>query len=133
VLISDDEEGIARGLIRHLRRHGIGVFHDGDSDVVAMAASLKPHLILLDYMQRVNGGELLEALKANGTTASVPVLVMSAVDEDARREQCLGLGAIGFVAKPFPDDFVAEIVRWLGESAATPGAPWPLKGPRAGR
>jgi two-component system cell cycle response regulator len=113
ILISDDEAAVGRALVRQLDRRGIQGVIDCESEVVAVAEREQPDLILLDYTQRVNGAELIAALKQNAKTAAIPVWVITAVDANARRERCLDLGADGFVAKPFPDSFIDDLVARL--------------------
>jgi CheY-like chemotaxis protein len=120
VLISDDEAAVGRSLQRSLQRRGIRVVIDLESDVVAVAEREQPALILLDYMQRIDGAELLQALKQNAATAHIPILVITAVDEDERRRRCMELGAEGFVSKPFPDSFVEELVARVGPPRPAP-------------
>lgn len=61
----------------------------------------KPMLILLDLlMPQVNGFDVLEKLKANAVTSSIPVIVVSAVGTKENIDLCLNLGAVDFFAKP---------------------------------
>jgi two-component system phosphate regulon response regulator PhoB len=113
ILISDDEAPVGRALMRQLQRRGIRGILDTDSQVVAMAEQEQPSLILLDYTQRTDGAELIGALKKNAATAHIPIIVITAVDADDRRQQCLDLGASGFVPKPFPDSFIDELVEQI--------------------
>jgi two-component system phosphate regulon response regulator PhoB len=113
ILISDDEAPLGRALVRQLQRRGIRGILDTDSQVVALAAQEQPSLILLDYTQRTDGAELIGALKRNAATAHIPIIVITAVDADERRQRCLELGAVAFVPKPFPDSFIDELVAQL--------------------
>jgi two-component system phosphate regulon response regulator PhoB len=110
ILISDDEAPLGRALVRELQRRGIRGIVDTESQVVAVAEREQPSLILLDYTQRTDGAELISALKQNVATAHIPIIVITAVDADDRRERCLQLGATAFVPKPFPDTFIDELI-----------------------
>ncbi len=59
-------------------------------------------LILLDLqMPGIHGLDLIRILKDNPVTRNIPVIVLS-VDQDAE-VACLGVGAIDFISKPYPD------------------------------
>jgi CheY-like chemotaxis protein len=61
----------------------------------------RPDIVLLDLnIPGLSGLSVLEALKKDPQTASVPVIVVSADDENARR-RVMELGADGFFTKPF--------------------------------
>jgi CheY-like chemotaxis protein len=110
LLISDDDPAVLAALARSAHMFGMLVIRDDDSRVRALA-KLRPDVILLDINQRVNGRELLVALKDDPDTKNIPVVVMTATSNDAMRGQCLKLGAIEFVLKPFDMSFMARISR----------------------
>ncbi len=71
-------------------------------------------LVLLDLnLPDMKGKEILRQMKADARTAILPVIVMTA-DQDAEVE-CLGLGAIDFIPKPYPKQEVvlARILRTI--------------------
>jgi CheY-like chemotaxis protein len=57
-------------------------------------------------MPNMNGMEVLKAMQADEALKNVPVIVLT-VDHDAELE-CLKLGAMDFIPKPYPD---IEIVK----------------------
>ena len=64
-------------------------------------------LVLLDLMMPgVSGMDVLEALREAGKVPSLPVLMITAVNETAVREKALKLGAIDFLTKPSQFDRV---------------------------
>jgi CheY-like chemotaxis protein len=64
---------------------------------------VQPAAILLDLsMPEMDGDEVLKRLKADPTTAAIPVIIISS--EAARAEACLAMGAELFLAKPFRAD-----------------------------
>jgi CheY-like chemotaxis protein len=68
-------------------------------------------VIVLDLMlPGMTGYEVLEALRADERTASVPVLVLTAKSLQADRERSKGLGADGFLTKPFLPSELCEVV-----------------------
>ncbi|MBU1318324.1 MAG: hybrid sensor histidine kinase/response regulator [candidate division Zixibacteria bacterium] len=73
--------------------------------------SEKPDLILLDIMmQDMNGTEVLKHLKTQNDLASIPVLMITAVDDDKTLTRCFELGADDYIIKPFRSrDFDARV------------------------
>lgn len=72
--------------------------HDGE-DGLEKALSLRPKAIILDIMlPKIDGWNVLKALKANHHTSSIPVHMMSAGNFSA--SEPINAGAIGFLTKP---------------------------------
>lgn len=80
-------------------------------EALALVEQERPDLVLSDVMMPVlNGAELCRLLKAQPSTASMPVILMSA----AGPETADGAGADAFVDKPFHlDELEALVRRWL--------------------
>lgn len=79
---------------------------DGEA-ALELARSERPDLILLDHrMPKLNGKQVLEALRADESTRSVPVLVVSGMGLATSDEW----PDVEVVAKPFsPDDLVERV------------------------
>ena len=61
----------------------------------------QPHLIVADLnMPKMNGHELLEALKSDETLRQIPFLVLTTSDDARDVERSYALGAAGYVIKP---------------------------------
>ena len=69
------------------------------------------HLILLDYnLPGMNGSQVCHVLKKEGSTRNIPVLFMSAKDEDKLSQITKEAGADGYVGLPFdPKKFIEKI------------------------
>lgn len=68
-------------------------------------------LILLDIMMDgMDGFAVCRELKADPSTAHIPVIFISGKEEKADREQGLALGAVDFILKPFAADIVLAVV-----------------------
>ncbi|MBX3465115.1 MAG: response regulator [Planctomycetes bacterium] len=108
VLVVDDEEDLAAAVETLLRRAGfrtVKVF-DGRRAVEA-AAELLPDLVLLDYeMPELDGLQVLERLRADPATRSIPVLLNSGGQVSMADIQ----RADGFLAKPFPERLLFEMI-----------------------
>jgi CheY-like chemotaxis protein len=69
-----------------------------------------PSLILLDIkMPRLNGFDVLEWLKANGTLTHIPVVMVSSSTVKTDLETALGLGARDYLVKPVPFEQLKEL------------------------
>ncbi len=76
------------------------------------AAVQVPDLVLLDInMPEMNGYEVCRRLKADPRTRSVPVIFVTARDEDEDEEKGLSLGAADYITKPFKPGIVLARVR----------------------
>ena len=74
-----------------------------------------PRLILLDIkLPRVDGLEVLRAIKADPTTRTIPVVILTSSAEQRDIVQGYELGVNGYVVKPFDFAQFTESVRTLG-------------------
>ena len=103
VLVVDDNPGNRDLLVRMLERHGLHAWTapDGES-ALRQIETRQLDLILLDLMMPgINGIEVLDRIKADPLYRSIPVIMLSALDETSRVIQCLERGAEDYVVKPF--------------------------------
>ena len=68
-------------------------------------------IVLLDInMPRVNGFETLKKIRADAEFKDVPVIMLSASDDESDMFEAFDLGASGYVVKPFKaDEFFAAL------------------------
>jgi CheY-like chemotaxis protein len=101
VLIVDDEFGIAEVLETMLSDAGYRVITAiNGREGLARLSEAKPDLILLDFMMPlVNGPAMLRAMAADPAWRTIPVIMMSSLDEETVRRECRGFAA--FLRKPF--------------------------------
>jgi CheY-like chemotaxis protein len=67
----------------------------------ANPAYTRPDIILLDLnMPKMNGSELLQAIRANSQWKDLKVFVITTSDEKEDRERVKGLGVSGYIVKP---------------------------------
>lgn len=114
ILVSDDEPLLVNALKREARRFGIDVIIDTKSNVVELAQAQRPDLIVLDIHQSLDGRDLLAALKKNPETRDVPVIMLSANEDQFIRHCCFELGACDYEVKPFDPSFVRKVARMVG-------------------
>ena len=99
ILTIEDDPAFARILVDMIRRKGHRSLAapDGESGL-ELARRFRPTGILLDVMlPGMDGWSVLQHLKHDPATASIPVHFISAVDEAAKG---VALGAIGYLTKP---------------------------------
>ncbi len=101
VLIAEDDQVLADGLLRSLRGAGYAVDHVASgSEADAALASHEFDAVILDLgLPKMHGLEVLRKLRARGLV--VPVLILTANDSVEQRVQGLDLGADDYMAKPF--------------------------------
>lgn len=123
ILVIEDEPAISKLLRVILENdgHEILVADDG-SRGLATAVRRSPDAIILDVMMPfMDGFAVLEALREDERTATIPVMMLSAIQKEAVEERCYRMGAQTFVRKPFDPEMLLGI---LQEMLA---APSPLK------
>ncbi|MCI1643556.1 MAG: response regulator transcription factor [Bifidobacterium crudilactis] len=100
ILVVEDEPTLATAIAQRLTAEGwtARVASDGASAVQA-AAQLRPQLVIMDIMLPVMDG--LEATKRIVAERPVPVLILTARDDEADKVIGLGAGADDYMTKPF--------------------------------
>lgn len=103
VLIVEDEKDIRDILTFSLKREGFAVLEAGDGKTaLALAREKRPAIILLDIMlPEMSGLEVSKVLQREASTASIPVIMLTAKGEEVDRIVGLELGAADYVVKPF--------------------------------
>ena len=101
ILIVEDEKNIVDILRFNLQREGYRTWeaYDGE-DGLSKAQAEKPDLILLDVMlPKMNGFEVCRALREAGD--NVPVIMLTAREEETDKVLGLEIGADDYITKPF--------------------------------
>ena len=100
ILIVDDEQHIVDILVYNLEKEGYNTLQANDGiTAVDIALNQKPDLILLDIMLPKMDG--LSVCKRIRHTLNVPILMLTAKDEEIDKILGLELGADDYVTKPF--------------------------------
>jgi two-component system phosphate regulon response regulator PhoB len=104
ILIVDDEVELARSVAYGFEQEGFATRHaaTGKAAVDAAVDGPTPDLILLDQMlPDLNGTEVCRELRRHPNTRSVPIVFLTARDNEIDRVVAFELGADDYVAKPF--------------------------------
>ena len=102
ILIVDDDH-INRGIFkRRLKQRGYDVYEENSgADALNFLNSNNVDLILLDLlMPDINGIEVLNKLRSSDTLQSIPVIIISGLDDPRSIVSCLRNGANDYLAKP---------------------------------
>ncbi|WP_137886508.1 EAL domain-containing response regulator [Pseudomonas sp. 2FE] len=103
ILIVDDTPANLRVLVDQLQEHGflILIAEDGEEGV-QRAEFASPNLILLDVkLPGIDGFEACRRLKANPKTRDIPVIFMTALDNENDKLAGFAAGCVDYITKPF--------------------------------
>lgn len=119
VLIGEDEpdnQVILQTVVESLVGVRAAVAGDGLS-VLASVSRERPKMILLDLMMPgLDGFQVTRQLKGDPSTASIPIVAVSAMARPDDREAALAAGCDEFVRKPFELDDLEAVIRTYLES-----------------
>ena len=123
ILICDDDPQIRRALTLILRDAGYQVvIAETAEEALDRAAVASPHLAIVDLLlPDQHGIELCGRLRE---WSEMPILVLSAIDEERTKIDALHRGADDYVTKPFgPGELVARVQAALRRAASDPSEP----------
>lgn len=109
ILVVDDNAQIVDILSQYIKKEGWPMLAaKTDEEALALFDAAEPSLILLDIM--LPGLDGLEVCRRIRRVSSVPILMITAKDEDADRILGLDIGADDYIVKPFsPGEVMARI------------------------
>lgn len=129
VLLVEDSSTDAELIIRELRKHNMSnnLVHlrNGEEALDFIFAIGKyagvrevrdsPKVILLDiHMPKVNGIEVLEKIKSDPRTRSIPVVILTSSKENPDIKKCYELGVNSYIVKPVDFDGFTKAMKNLG-------------------
>jgi DNA-binding response OmpR family regulator len=115
VLLAEDDRFLRKAAETALKRQGFTVLPAVDGEeALRMARSEAPDIVLLDLiMPKLQGFEVLRALKADPATASTPVIILSNLGQESDVKQALEAGAAGYFVKA--NLSLHDLVKRVGE------------------
>ncbi|HME86664.1 MAG TPA: phosphate regulon transcriptional regulator PhoB [Roseiarcus sp.] len=115
ILVVEDDSDLALLLAYNLEAEGYVVDSAERGDEVELRlAESAPDLVILDWMlPGVSGIEICRRLRARETTRTLPVIMVTARDEEAERVRGLSVGADDYVIKPFSVPVLMARIRAL--------------------
>src|SRR6478736_3886401 len=119
ILLVDDEDAVRKVLAFPLERDGYEVIQAADGEEALQQFAQQPvDLVVLDIMlPRLDGLEVCKRLRA---TSTVPIIMLTARDDELDKVLGLELGADDYITKPFSIREFRSRVRALLRRAATP-------------
>ncbi len=115
VLVAEDEPNIVESLSFILNRSGCDVTSvtDGEAALNSIRAD-KPNVVILDVMlPKMNGFEVLKAVRSDETVKDIPIIILTAKGQSQDRRMAEEIGANAFVTKPFSNQHIIETVQQL--------------------
>jgi signal transduction histidine kinase/ligand-binding sensor domain-containing protein/DNA-binding response OmpR family regulator len=117
ILIVDDEQDVRSFLLEAFRNiYKVTLAVDGEEGWNKII-ECQPLLVISDVMMpKLNGYELCEKIKSDPQTCHIPVILLTALDDDAKMIEGLELGADDYIKKPFSIKHLEIRVKKLIES-----------------
>ncbi len=127
ILLVEDDPGHARLIEKNLRRarihNNIDIVTDGRQALDYMfcrnddstSDCVNPLLVLLDLnLPVLDGYQVLEKMKSDERTKSIPVVVLTTTDDAREIKRCYELGCNVYITKPVEYERFAEAIHKLG-------------------
>ena len=120
IVVAEDDKLISNSLCEALKQAGYNPVpaYDGE-EAVAKCKEVMPNLLLLDIMMpKLDGISVLWELKANETTAKVPVVVLTNIGDVETISKIVEAGAVDYLLKSDQsvDDIIQKVKDVLGRS-----------------
>jgi FixJ family two-component response regulator len=129
IAIVDDDPSVRRAVQRLLRSFGLRAeaFHSGEGFLRAVESSQRFGCAVMDVqMPGMNGLEVQRRLAL--LEIALPLVFITAHDEEGVAERAIAAGAVGFLQKPFTDESLIELIQLAFETGGSDGI-----GPRSNR
>lgn len=122
ILVVDDEQDICKILQYNLETEGYEVTTAGSAEEALLLPLQDYSLVLLDVMMgEVSGFQLARSMKSNPQTAQIPVIFITALDDEDHLVKGLNIGADDYIAKPLSmKEVKARVKAVLRRSAPAP-------------
>lgn len=122
VLICEDEEMLLTAIEFRLRKQGFDLMlaQDGMEALEQMRQEIPDILVADIKMPKLTGLELIQYVRSE-LKSSIPIIIISSLDQDEVVLEAFQLGANDFIAKPFkPAELVLRIRKIMATSSEEP-------------
>ena len=111
VAIVDDDPTMLKAIERLLGAHGLPtqVFASAETFLDSDAPSLAACLVLDIHLAGISGIELCRRLKS--VRSKLPVIFITAADDEATKEEAGQAGCVAYLRKPFPANLLMDEIR----------------------
>ncbi len=101
ILLVEDDDALANVYMMRLRAEGFDVRRVANGeDALAAAKDHKPDLVLLDVMMpKVSGFDVLDILRNTPETASLKIIMLTALSQESDKQRAQGLGVDDYLVK----------------------------------
>jgi FixJ family two-component response regulator len=110
VIVVDDNSAFLKSVSRLLSAHGFDVrtFNSAEALLEADAPGTATCMLLDIHLGGISGIELRRRLAASGSRC--PVIFMTAIDDDATRNEAMAAGCVAYLKKPFAPQLLLDAI-----------------------
>jgi serine/threonine-protein kinase PpkA len=115
VLIVEDDDAIRANITRLLKLEGFNIMSATNGrEALERAHSIRPDVIISDVgMPEMDGLQLIQAIRADKSLATIPVMLLTAMDDRASMRRGMSSGADDYLGKPFTRAELLEALQGL--------------------
>ena len=112
IMVVDDSVSVRRVLANFIKEQGWRLYLARDGvECLELVRKKKPDVILLDIeMPRMNGFEVLKALRADSNYRDIPVFMLTSRGAQKYIDKASSLGAQAFITKPFKERELIQLI-----------------------
>ena len=122
ILLAEDDIILSELYTERLKQEGFTVVHAGNGEeALQLVKENNPSLIILDIMMpKMNGLDVLKALKDNPETATIPVIIVTALVQEIEKLNKIMTQADAYIVKSevLPGEIIEEVKRRLNTAAS---------------
>lgn len=119
VLVVDDSKLMHKMYEVMLRQYALVYASDGRQALERLGEHEDIDLVLLDInMPNMNGLEFLAQVRAEGTRAGIPVIIISTEGREEDTARGLEAGASAYIRKPFHSEEILDVIARLAKGSA---------------
>jgi DNA-binding response OmpR family regulator len=120
ILVVEDQDSIRRMIEALVQARGYDVTAvSSGAKAIDVALTSPPDLVLLDLMLpgQFDGFDVCRRLRSESATEKVPIMIISALDDDESRAKAAEAGATAYYTKPFSPTALLKEINKLRSSA----------------